>query len=168
METTSKPCNLNTVSDFNLPVENKVSACIWNINGLKNEKIDRISSKDSVAEEIFAKNDIICLTETWRDKTDRDLTKLDGNFIGFHQLDPVYTVADEYSYGRKLVRLNAFTRYRTKISPLRLPVYTRPIDMFVVKQKHSKQLVAKAGNKDSVPISTTIRATTKEQSEQSS
>ena len=67
-------------------MKNKVSVCIWNINGLKNEKIDRFSSKDSVTEEIFTNNDIICLTETWRDKTDRDLTELDDNFIGFHQL----------------------------------------------------------------------------------
>ena len=42
---------------------------IWNIHGLKNEKVDTFRNKsESVVTKIFDENDIICLTETWRDR----------------------------------------------------------------------------------------------------
>ena len=56
------------------PGKDTLGTCVWNINGLKHQKLDRIESENSkITQEIFSNNDIIWLTETWRDKNDRDL-----------------------------------------------------------------------------------------------
>ena len=61
--------------------------CAWNVNGLKHGKIERIRSDSSkLIQDIFLNNDIICFTETWRDKSDCDFMQLHDNFSEFQQL----------------------------------------------------------------------------------
>lgn len=63
----------------------------------------------------------------------------------------VYTVPDEYSYAWKLVRLVAFTWYSTKISPLSLPVYMRPVSWWMspdsCAHQHLRRFLTKRAKK---------------------
>ena len=44
---------------------------IWNIHGLKKEKIEIFKHKsEPIVKKIFDENELICITETWRDKYD--------------------------------------------------------------------------------------------------
>ena len=54
---------------------------MWNIHGLKNEKVDTFRNySETVVKKIFDENGIICFTETLHDRFDRDVLSQDDNF----------------------------------------------------------------------------------------
>ena len=54
---------------------------VWNIYGLKKEKIEIFKHRsEPTVKKIFDQNELICITETWRDKYDPDILDWDDNF----------------------------------------------------------------------------------------
>ena len=60
---------------------------IWNIHGLKNEKIEIFKHKsEPTVKKIFDGNKLICITKTWRDKYDPDI--LDYYYYYYYMRNP--------------------------------------------------------------------------------
>ena len=60
---------------------------IWNIHGLKKEKIEIFKHKsEPTIKKIFDENELICITETWRDKYDPDILDWDDDFSEYSKI----------------------------------------------------------------------------------
>ena len=67
--------------------QSSIGVVVWNLHVLKGNKIDTFKEKnDTVVKKIFYENDIICVTETWRDKYDLDILVWDDNFTEHSKL----------------------------------------------------------------------------------
>ena len=65
--------------------DNFVNIACWNIHGLKGDKADLLKNRKPGSKfyKLFDKNDIIFLSETWRDRVDSDLLEWDDDFQEF-------------------------------------------------------------------------------------
>ena len=62
--------------------QSSLGILIWNLHGLKKEKIDIFRHKsEPLVQTIFNENEVIYITETWKDKYDTDCLCWDDNFI---------------------------------------------------------------------------------------
>ena len=60
---------------------------VWNIYGLKKEKIEIFKHRsEPTVKKIFDQNELICITETWRDKYDPDILDWDDNFSEYSKI----------------------------------------------------------------------------------
>ena len=60
--------------------------CVWNFNGLKSSKLQKLKSMDfDSISPLLDHNDLICFSETWRDLNDDFQLDLDNNFSEFHE-----------------------------------------------------------------------------------
>ena len=61
-------------------------ACVWNFNGLKSSKVQKIKDSNfDLVRKICDRNDLICFSETWRGLNDNYMLDLDNSFIEFHE-----------------------------------------------------------------------------------
>ena len=61
--------------------KNSFNVAVWNLHGLKGCKIESFKDRtEPMVKKLFEENDIICGTETWRDRQDPDILSWDDNF----------------------------------------------------------------------------------------
>ena len=78
---------------------------VWNLHGLKGNKIQTFKERNEpIVKKLFEKNDIICATESWRDRYDPDILAWDDEFTEHSFLAKWDTKSGRSSWGTSLFK----------------------------------------------------------------
>ena len=85
---------------------------VWNLHGLKGNKIQTFKERNEpIVKKLFEKNDIICATESWRDRYDPDILAWDDEFTEHSCLAKRDTKSGRPSGGTSLFIKNQTSRF---------------------------------------------------------
>ena len=67
--------------------QSTIGILMWNVHGFKKERTEIFREKsDPIVKKIFDENELICISDSWRDKFDSDILNWDDNFTEISHL----------------------------------------------------------------------------------